>query len=404
MGPETEEIEGGITAVQGIRAGGVHCGIKKEGEDLALTVSEGEVSVAAVFTTNAVKAAPVLLSRELLEKGSPRAVVANSGNANCYTGERGLKDAREMSDRTAGCLGLEKGSVLVASTGSIGHYLPMDKIRAGIDRLAREISPQGGEEAARGIMTTDTVPKTAALQYSCDGRSISIGGMTKGAGMIFPRMATMLAFIATDAAVGEKELQNALVKAVNKSFNRITIDGDTSTNDTVFLMANGLAGNPVLKKGEGALAAFEEALERLCVQLAKKIVLDGEGATKFVEVTVKEAVSEEDALAVARAVANSPLVKTAWYGQDPNWGRIMAAAGSTGRALELSKMMLYFNDIKIVENGLKAEGDWLGAAEKALKEKNLKVTLHLGAGDAESKVWTTDLTEEYIRINAHYHT
>ncbi len=401
---EVREIEGGITAVKGIRAGGVRCGIKEEGEDLALVVSEGEVSVAATFTTNSVKAAPVLLSQDILKSGSPRAIVANSGNANCCSGEQGIRDAMEMSDIAARCLGLGQGSVLVASTGLIGRNLPMEKVRTGIEKLAVSVSPQGGDAAARAIMTTDTVPKTYALEYSFQGSRIRVGGMTKGAGMIFPRMATMLAFMATDAAIDKSALQKALSRAVERSFNRITIDGDTSTNDTVFLLANGLAGNPPVGEGDPGLAAFENALERVCVELAKKIVRDGEGATKFVEVTVKDAASEQDALAVAVAVANSPLVKTAWYGQDPNWGRIMAAAGSTGRPMDVSKTTLYINELKIVDGGLRAEGDWRGEAEEALKRDQIRITLHLGAGNARCTVWTTDLTEKYIKINAHYST
>lgn len=404
MSAVIREIEGGITAVQGIRAGGLRCGIKDDAYDLALILSEGEVAAAATFTSNAVKAAPVLLSQEILKQGSPRAIVANSGNANCCSGDRGLRDAQEMSDIAARCLGLTPGSVLVASTGRIGQFLPMDKIRPGIEKIASAISPQGGEDAARAIMTTDTVPKTAALEYSFQGQKIRLGGMAKGAGMIFPRMATMLAFIATDAAIGKSELQKALSRAVERSFNRITIDGDTSTNDTVFILANGMAGNTAIKEGGAGLGAFQEALERLCLHLAQKIVQDGEGATKFVEITVSEAATEDDALAVARAIANSPLVKTAFYGQDPNWGRILAAAGSAGRPIEVSKTALYINGLEIMRGGVRAEGNWHEAAAQEMKKARIRIALGLGVGDAQSTVWTTDLTEEYIRINAHYQT
>jgi glutamate N-acetyltransferase/amino-acid N-acetyltransferase len=294
--------------------------------------------------------------------------------------------------------------VLVASTGSIGKYLPIESILEGIERLAPCIGPGGGEEAARAIMTTDTFPKTAALEYSSGGGRTRIGGMTKGAGMIFPRMATTLSFIATDAAVEREELQNALNRAVDRSFNRITVDGDTSTNDCVFLFANGLSGNPPLKEGDAALKDFQDALLHLCLKLAKKIVQDGEGATKFIEVRVRGAGNEDDAITIARAIANSPLVKTACYGQDPNWGRIMAAAGSARSSLDFSKTKLYLNGIKVVENGLRAEGDWQETADEGMRKEQITIALDLGVGDAESVVWTTDLTEEYIRINAHYHT
>ncbi len=392
------KVAGGVTAPQGFRAGGMACGIKKDQPDLALLVSEREASAAGVFTTNRVKAAPVVLSSRQIRGGKARAIVANSGNANACTGEEGLRDARTMVESTARALEIPPREVLVCSTGVIGEPLPMEALTRGIETLASRLSTQGGETFAQAIMTTDSFPKSTAREVTTHQGAFRIGGAAKGAGMIHPHMATMLAFITTDLEVEPSTLQKSLKEAVDGSFNRITVDGDTSTNDTVLMLANGASGI----KGEGeVLEAFALALEEVCRELAHMIIRDGEGATKVVKIAVKGALNREEAEKAARRVANSLLVKTAFYGEDPNWGRLAAALGSSGCFLDPAKLSIHIEDVEIVRGGLGIP-QAQEAAHQIMGRKEYTVTMDLGLGTGEYWIWTCDLTYDYIRINAEY--
>lgn len=395
----------GVTAPRGFRAAGVACGIKKASAqssaplDLALVVSARDCACAGVFTTNRVPAAPVLYDKETLahHPRTIRAVVINSGCANACTGDAGLADARAMADETARALGVRTEQVLVMSTGVIGQRLPMDKIRAGIALATLRLSPEGGNDAARAIMTTDTRPKDCVLRNPY----YAIGGMCKGAGMIHPQLATMLALITTDAQIAPDWLDRALRVAVNASFNRISIDGDTSTNDTVLVLANGASEYAIHTTQH--LAEFTQALTQVCVNLAQHIVRDGEGATKFVEIVVSGARAEEDAVRVAKAIAHSPLVKTALYGGDANWGRVIAAAGYSGVDVEAAKMTLWFGEVKVFANGMPTAFDE-AASTRAIAGKDVVIRLDLGQGNAQTTVWTCDLSHDYVTINGKYRT
>ncbi len=396
----TRLVQGGVTSAQGFLASGVHCGVKAQKKDLALVFSRVPASAAAVFTTNRVKAAPVLVDMERIRSGRGQAVVLNSGNANACTGEQGLRDAREMAQLVAQHLEIPEELVYVCSTGVIGQPLPMEAIRRGIPEAVRRLGPDG-LEAAEAITTTDTVPKTAAVQVALGSQVVTLGGMTKGAGMIHPQMATTLTVLTTDAAVAPPVLQAALAHAADLSFNRITVDGDRSTNDTMLLLANGEAGAPEITGPGEALEAFERALEALCVTLAKMVARDGEGATKLVEVTVRGALSEEEARQAALAVAASPLVKTALYGCSPNWGRILAAVGYSGAEVQQDRLACWIGPILLAERGAPAaEGERLAEAARYLEREEVQVTVDLGLGKGEATVWTCDLTEGYIRENA----
>lgn len=396
-------LEGGITAVPGILAAGMAAGIKKtQAPDLALIVSECEATAAGVLTTNQVAAAPVLLDRERLRRGRARAILVNSGNANACTGRRGYTDAVQMASLAAKALGLSAEEVLVGSTGVIGKPLPMDRIRAGIPVLARSLRREGGEDAARAIMTTDTTVKMAAAEDTIGGRRIRLGGIAKGSGMIHPNMATMLAYLATDIKISHATLQRALRKATERSFNRIPVDGDTSTNDMVLCLANGLAGNRPLSNGSVDVGRFQALLDHVCLDLAKAIARDGEGATKFVELVVKGARTTTDALRVANTVAISSLVKTAWYGEDSNWGRIMAAIGRAGVRIVENKIGVTYGHVAVVRHGKGLGQAAEERANKVLKEREFTLTVDLGLGTSVCTVWTTDLTTDYIKINASY--
>lgn len=400
-----KKIEGGITAPQGFVASGVKAGIKKSGkEDVALIVSQVPAASAAVFTQNRMAAAPVLISRENAAKGKLRAVVVNSGCANACTGEQGLIDARLMLTAAAGLLGIAEEEVLVSSTGVIGVTLPMDKVLSGIEAAAAGLSVEGHEQALLGIMTTDTFPKVSAYELTLGGAVVKIAGIAKGAGMIHPNMATMLSYITTDAAVTAPVLQQALHTAVNKSFNMITVDGDTSTNDTLAVLANGLAGNPLIdSSAHPDYPAFCEALTTVLIKLAKLVVRDGEGATKFLEITVTGAHSQADAKLAAMSVAKSPLVKTAFFGEDPNWGRILSAVGYSGAQVDPAKTTLRIGGIPVVSAGLGLRPD-LEALRKAMSAKDIVVEIELGAGSFTATVWTCDFSYDYVKINAEYHT
>lgn len=393
---------GSITSPRGFSAGVTAAGVKKAGLDLCIVASDRPALGAGVFTTNKVKAAPVYLCQRHLHDGTIRAIVVNSGNANACTHERGMSDALEMARLTGERLGVEATEVLVASTGVIGVHLPMEKIRAGI--AAIQLSPDGGAEAARAIMTTDTRPKTVAFRLDIGGHTVTIGGMAKGAGMIHPNMATMLGFLATDAALADHDLARlALREAVENSFNLISIDGDTSTNDTLILLANGAAENPPIHPGTPEAALFQQALNAAAAELAKAVARDGEGATKLIEVQVRGAKSRGDARIAARAVAASNLVKAAVYGADPNWGRILCAVGYSGAEVDQE-----IADIRIGNAQLMKDGDILpfdkktASAELAGPDVFIYVDLHLG--DGEATAWGCDLTEGYVDINAKYTT
>ncbi len=404
-----EEISGGVVAPRGFRAGASACGIKsvhtekKANYDLALLITERPTHAAAMFTTNQIVAAPIKLSRETIKKGPIKAVVVNSGNANACTGSQGYINAMAMAEATARELGLSPGEVLVASTGIIGQPLPMENVIRGIKAAAKEAgrNAQHGSSFAKAIMTTDTKPKELAIKVNLKDKSITIGGAAKGAGMISPNMATMLAFITTDAMLTKKQAYECLQNAASRSFNRITIDGHMSTNDMVVLLANGTGVESHLK-GED-LTIFQEGLEYVCQELARAIVKDGEGATKFVRVLVNEAKKEKEADTIARAIANSPLVKTAINGGDPNWGRIVSAAGATSMPLDEKRLRLYIGNWLVFE-GERSVKSPPNELQVYMQGEELELRLSLGLGKAKAEVWTCDLSEEYITINAKYRT
>jgi glutamate N-acetyltransferase/amino-acid N-acetyltransferase len=377
--------------------------IKKPGrKDMALIYSEVEADMAAVFTTNAIKAAPVRICIERLKGGSGQAIVVNSGNANACTGDQGIKDARLITSEVAAGLGIDRSLVYPSSTGVIGQPLPMERVLPALSRLSGNAGTSSLEDAALAIMTTDTFPKSVRRQLRVGGKTGTICGICKGAGMIAPNMATMLCFLLTDVSVEQKTLQTVLSDAVNKSFNRITIDGDMSTNDTVLMMANGMAGNRPLGRRSADLRPFREAVSRVCNDLARLVVQDGEGATKLIEVVVTGARTEQHAEKAAFSIANSSLVKTAVYGNDANWGRVLCAVGYAGIPMKEEKTDIYFNKIKVVKNG-QANGKEAEATE-ALKSREVRIAVDLNMGGHEATVLTCDLTEEYVKINAEYRT
>ncbi|MDO8588034.1 MAG: bifunctional glutamate N-acetyltransferase/amino-acid acetyltransferase ArgJ [Armatimonadota bacterium] len=398
-----QRVDGGVTAPKGFRAAGVRCGIKQAGPDLMLLASDVPATAAGVFTTNAVKAAPVLLSRERIDGGTAQVVIANSGNANACTGAQGMADADRMTELVASALRLNKDEVLVASTGIIGQHLPMEKIETGIAVAVAALSFDGGDAAARAIMTTDTRPKSIAVEFETGGKSVRIGGMCKGVGMLAPNMATMLAFITTDAKITPRALRKCLARSAEISFNCVTVDGDMSTNDSAFILANGMAENPVID-GEGPdTDEFQAALDTVTVHLAREIARDGEGATKLVEICVNGAATADDARSVAITIANSPLVKTAIFGRDPNWGRVLAAAGRAGAQMDPDKTDLYFGDVRVFEQGEPTRVDAEEARRPMLADE-LVITVELNIGEASAKVWTCDFSYDYVKINAEYHT
>ncbi len=393
--------EGSITVPQGFRAAGVKARIRYDKKDLALIVSDVPAAAAGVFTTNAVKAAPVVLSAQHLADGRARAVVVNSGCANACTGEEGMAMAVEMAREAAGHLSISPEDVIVASTGVIGEKLPMDRIKDGITEAFRELSSRGGHDAALAIMTTDTVPKEALVQFEVNGTTVSVGGIAKGSGMIMPNMATMLAFVTTDAAITSELLQKALRYVTARTFNMVTVDGDTSTNDSLVVMANGLAGHGTIEREDENFYAFRNALEKVCTALARMIARDGEGATKLIEVEVRNAPTFADARKVAMAVANSNLVKTAVFGEDANWGRIICAAGYSGADINPGKIDIFIGDEKMAENGA-----GLNFSEERAKEvlgrEEVRITVDLHHGTEKATAWTCDFSFDYVKINASY--
>ena len=398
-------IDGSITFPQGFTAIGVKAGVKKSGkEDVAIIYSSVQAQTAAVFTTNLMAGAPVKVSQAVLESGTAQAIVVNSGCANACTGDQGLADAQEMTIFTAKLLKVAASDVYVASTGVIGVAMPMEKIKQGIDLAVKWLSPAGGELAVKAIMTTDTFTKNMAYEFSLGGKTVRIAGIAKGAGMIQPNLATMLSFITTDVAIASSVLQQALAAAVKTSFNMVSVDGDTSTNDMVGVLANGLAGNKLIDSTSQAdFAIFQEALTSLCTYLAKQVARDGEGATKFLEITVHQAPSFAAGKQVAMAIAKSPLVKTAFFGQDPNWGRILCAVGYAGIPLDPDKISLSIGGVPIVAKGLGVGYDE-AALRKVMADSDIKVDVDLALGSETVTVWSCDFSYEYVKINGEYHT
>ena len=394
--------EGGITAPRGFVTAGVNAGLKKSGKrDVCLLVAEKTCPSAAVFTTSATAAPPVCVSREHVADGRLRAVVINAGNANACTGPAGMADARAMADSTARVLGCEPADVLVCSTGVIGVPLPLDLVSAGITDAAGLLDSSHGEDAAEAIMTTDTFAKHLAISVQADGRTFTVGGMAKGSGMIRPDMATMLAFITTDAPLASVDCDTVLRNAVGRSFNRITVDSDTSTNDTCVLMASGAEGGPGLAAGTPAYAAVADAIAEVATALAKMVVRDGEGATKLVTVTVAGAQDESDAVTVAFSIADSPLVKTAIFGEDANWGRVAMAVGKSGAYVDADALEIVFAGILTCKDGTAVPFDEAAAA-RALAADDIEILVDLHVGDGAATVWTCDLTYDYVRINGDY--
>lgn len=400
-GPTRVQVPGCITAPRGFVAGGVACGIKPQGLDLGMLYCEVPAVSAAVFTQNAFRAAPLVVTEEsLVRDGRLQMVVVNSGNANACTGERGLADARRVRRMAAERFGIAEHHVAVASTGVIGVFLPMENLERGI--AAVQLTAEAGSgQFATAICTTDTRRKTAQLQLTVDGRTVTIAGAAKGAGMIHPNMATMLVFLTTDAAVERAALTDALRAAVDDTFNMISVDGDTSTNDMVLVMASGLAENRPLSPSHPDWPAFVEGLTEVCVELAKQIARDGEGATHIIEATVEGAADRSMARRVARSIVQSNLVKTAVYGGDANWGRIVMAVGNSGCTVVPDKVRVWLGTVQVVENGMPTVYDE-AAATAELAPELVKIRVHLGLGQAQATAWGSDLTEGYIHINGSY--
>jgi glutamate N-acetyltransferase/amino-acid N-acetyltransferase len=395
-------IPGGVLAAKDFVAAAVHCGIKKDKLDLVMIHSLRPAAAAATVTQNKFRAAPTYVTQEAVADGNAQTIIANSGNANCATGEQGLLDAWRMAALAGNATGVEATEVIVCSTGHIGDLLPMDKVEAGIAEAAAKLSRDNAELAARGIMTTDSYPKSCAAEFEVNGVTCRIGGIAKGAGMIHPNMATMLCFLCTDVAIDAKLLRQLLVDCVEHTFNCITVDGDMSTNDTVAILANGAAENETLvyleDKGSDA---FQAALRYVCTELAKMIAFDGEGATKAVTIRVTEAESFEEARAVAKGVANYNLCKCMFYGMDFNWGRVAAAIGATLLDVDPARISIEIQGIRAWHRGVPERFD-LQAARQLLRDREIFVKISLGKGDAEATVWTCDLTPEYITLNAEY--
>jgi len=403
-----------VTFARGFRAGTAACGIKAftagasaiprdQRDDLCVIHSAHPCDTGGVFTTNKVKSATVVIDQLHLQRNRVQAVTINSGNANACTGAQGFRDALLMAKLSADRLDLDPDQVLVSSTGVIGRYLPMDAIKPGIAEACGNLSAQSGEAAARAIMTTDTVPKTAQAEVDLGGRTVRIGGMCKGSGMIHPNMATMLAYITTDAAV-EPGLMTKLVRSVaDRSFNQVTIDGDSSTNDSFLILANGAAGNEPVRPDSLEAEQLEAGLLLVAQELARAIARDGEGATKLITVRVLDATSDQDAREAARAVASSSLVKTAVHGGDPNWGRVVCALGYSGAELALDRLHLTVGGLVVFERGAGVDVD-LAAVRRAFEQPEIEIVANLGLGEGRSEAWGCDLSEEYVRINADYTT
>ena len=393
---------GSVTSPRGFTAAAVAAEIKYTGRtDLAIVYSKVPAQATAVYTLNRFKAAPLRVTEENISNGVAQAIVVNSGIANAGMGAEGMRLAREMSDCAAEALDIAKDDVIVASTGVIGMPLPMDRVKAGVQKAAKALYPDGGHDAAKAIMTTDTVCKEMAVQLRIDGKLVTIGAMAKGSGMIHPNMATMLGFITTDVNIDNKALQAAFKANIDDSFNMVSVDGDTSTNDMVVILANGQAGNTLLTEESPDFPAFKQALREICIEMAQKIAGDGEGATKLVECTVTGAATKEDARLAAKAIIASSLVKTAIYGNDANWGRIACAAGYSGAQFDPDKVNIFIGDVQVAQNGMGLEFDEAKATE-TLKQKKVNILVKFNIGTEEATAWGCDLTYDYVSINADY--
>jgi len=401
------EKSNGLTDAAGFEAAGIHCDVRghKDGRlDLALVYSERSCTAAGLFTQNDIKAAPVLYCQELLAEGGERfhGFIANSGNANACTGKRGMPDTRRMASVAEDALDLPEGSFFVCSTGRIGRVLPMFEIEGGIREAAavKNSEPANAKNAAQAILTSDTRPKTVSASFEWEGKKVTVAGMAKGAGMIEPNMATMLAFLTTDAGISPSLLHEVLSEACNGTFNAITVDGDMSTNDTVLALANGASGVDILPSGETPIlySLFQYAVGAVCENLARKIVGDGEKITKVVEVCIQGAPDKASAEKVARAIGNSLLVKTSWFGEDPNWGRLLDAAGYARVGLVEDKLSLWYDDVPVIEKGEVLDGN-LGEWKEAVKKKEFRITLDLGLGEVQWSLLATDLTAGYVNFN-----
>lgn len=396
-------VRGGVTAAKGFTASGVSCGIKKRGKDLALIVSDRPAQAAGTLTVNPMKAPCVDWAKKLLAQGTARAIIANSGNANCCTGKQGRKDAARTAAWTAAALKIKPSDVFIASTGVIGRFLPMDKIDQGIRAAVKTLDSTGSLSAAQAIMTTDTRPKEIALQFKIGGKQVTVGGIAKGSGMIAPNMATMLAFLTTDAAADAKTLRKILNSLVPETFNAITVDGEMSTNDMVILLANGASATPRIKPGSAAYKQFFQAVATVCSYLAREIVRDGEGVTRLFTVSVSGARTPADARKIAQRIANSALVKTMIAGRDPNWGRIAAAAGATDVAIDPEKIAIRIGKTTVFKNGEPARIP-VSRILKEVDHPEVPIEVDLGVGRATARITSGDFTEDYIRINARYTT
>ena len=392
---------GSITSVQGIKATGIHSGLKRKRKDLALIFSDEPCNVAGTFTLNKVKAAPLLVSQELIDKGGKvKAILVNSGNANACTGDRGYADALKSQKYCAKKLGIKQDEVVISSTGVIGEYMPMHILKTGIETIVNQLTDDGGIKAAKAIMTTDLIEKTFAVKVQLSSGEITIGGIAKGSGMIMPNMATMLSFITTDAKIETILLKELLLQSVKNSFNKISVDGDTSTNDMVVLMANGMSEVTIEANSKDA-ELFFEALQAITIEMAKMIVVDGEGASKLVTVAITGCNNDNDANLIAQTICNSPLVKTAIYGSDANWGRILSATGRSGVDLDPSKVEIKFDDMLILGKDYQHNFDE-EEATTVLSKNEITISVNLNAGNGKSTWWTCDFTEKYIEINASY--
>ena len=394
----------GVTFPKGFKAAGVKADIKKSGNlDLALIYTEKEAAVAGVFTKNAVAAAPVIVSREVVKGGKAHAIVANAGCANACTGETGLANARKMAALAAAEVGCASDEVLVGSTGIIGVNLPMDKLEAGIKAAAAELSEDGSKNAGNAIITTDTYSKACSCEVEIGGQAVRFGAIAKGSGMIQPNMATMLCYITTDANISSQLMQKALSEIVEVSFNMISVDGDMSTNDTVLVLANGASGAAEITDGSPEYEKFYATLKEICQELSKRIAADGEGATKFLTINVSGTKTFEDAKTVAMSIAKSPLVKTAFFGEDPNWGRVICAVGYAGIPMVPEKTVIKFGGVPVYANGLGAEFNE-DDIHKVMAEHDIVIDVEMGMGDAKATVWSCDFSYEYVKINGEYHT
>ncbi len=399
----SKRLKNGITAPKGFTAAGIHSGIKPGKQlDLALVVSEHPGPIAGVFTKNALPAAAVSLGRRHLKKKIGQAIIVNSGNANAFTGTEGLKHANTTAELVATQLGIPTHSVFVSSTGVIGVPLPIQPFKKGIPILISQLKKTGASAAAQAIMTTDTRPKSIAIQHTIAGKVVTVGGMAKGSGMIHPNMATMLAYLTTDVVIEPRILQKMLHTVVDQTFNCISVDGDSSTNDTVLCLANGQAGNRAIRSSGSAHKQFQQLLHEACHYLAMEICRDGEGATKVIEIQVNEAPSHQAAKCIAQTLATSLLVKTAIFGADPNWGRIICALGRSGYSLHSDRIVISFNEVMIVENGKGLGPIVERKIKKIMQRPSFTISVSLGLGKGTARQWTTDLTYDYVKINASY--